>query len=421
MFVLFPVPRQSSQWGADRHNARSNQQHSNAPFNHAPGTSVRPSVGAWNSDTGPGNNHSAVPQAAAPGVNLFTQPGNNASQSSKVNPNNIWNIPGVAADSSNNSGPGGPDHPNTNTGSVRPIPSATPSVGGGQSTNAPPSNAGASNNDAQQDSFTNIGIWEPTEPKDKDPDSDPKGTRLWAAYMMQSRGSGGHNEDKTMGGKMRVPSFQSIEEMSDSEKKHLLEKLINSHEGWGKTSINQEVSWDETMNVFIPRPESISSDKTHQSDNPESPSSLNDPASFPLMVKHSSTGDNASVPLASPTSKAGKLIIQMQHVCSSYSREHFPKLSVVSTKALQKTFSPFTSDIYLEFFFPIHFPRFRFFRKVIYKFHFEFYLLESVYKLCTFFVHLNFLMWEKKDWLCSLQRIDTKNYLLARLLGNMFT
>ena len=271
---------------------------------------MRPSVGAWNSDAtgpaGPGGSHSSVAPAGAPGVNLFTQTGNNASQSSKVNPNNIWNIPGVAGDNSNSSGSGGPDHPNSNSGNVRPIPSATPSVGGGQSTNAPSSNSGGPNSDAQQDSFTNIGIWEPTEPKDKDPDSDPKGTRLWAAYMMQSRGNGGHIEDKTMGGKMRVPSFQSIEEMSDSEKKHLLEKLINSHEGWGKTNINQDVSWDETMNVFIPRPESISSDKTHQSDNPDSPSSLNDPASFPLMGKHPSGSDNASaVPLASPTSKAG--------------------------------------------------------------------------------------------------------------------
>ena len=258
-------------------------------FNSAPGSAPRP-IGPWTGDNAGGNgnggNHAPGTPGAASGGSLFSQSSNSASQSqsSKVNPNNIWNIPGVASDSSSG------DHVGAG-GSVRPMPSVTPASNIGQNT--------PSGSDSQQDSFTNIGIWEPTETKDKDPDSDPKGTRLWSAYLAQSRNAG-HPEDKAMGGKFKVPSFQSVEDMNDNEKRQLLEKLINCHEGWGKITVNQDVSWDETMNTFN-RSESISSDKTH-SDNADSPTSLNDPSSFPLM---SNTVNSSAVSLVSPTSKAG--------------------------------------------------------------------------------------------------------------------
>ena len=242
-------------------------------------------IGAWG-DAGTPAGSSNGASGTAPGSSIYPQTGGTtAASQSKVNPSNIWNIPGVGSEG------GAPPNERESAGSVRPIPSATPA----SNIVATPGSAGASS-DPQGDSFTNIGIWEPEDKQGKDMDSDPKGTRLWAMFL-QSRG---HAEDKNMGGKMKIPSFQSVEEMSDSEKRLLLERLINTHEGWGKISVSQDVPWDETMNTFN-RSESISSDKTH-SDNPESPTSLSDPTSFPAMSK--SAGNN-SVSLVSPTSKAG--------------------------------------------------------------------------------------------------------------------
>ena len=246
-------------------------------FNPVPGSAPRPIGAAWGSESG------GPPSQGGNGGGYSQSGGGNSSSQSKVNPSNIWNIPGMGGESNSSETP--------SSGNVRPMPSQTPvsTISQGQSGSA------TGNSDSQGDSFTNIGIWEPTETKDKDPDSDPKGTRLWAVFL-QSRG---HPEDKNMGGKLKIPSFQSVEEMSDSEKRMLLERLINCHEGWGKMTVNQETLWDETMNVFN-RSESISSDKTH-SDNPESPT-LNDPSSFPVMSK---SVNNSAVSLVSPTSKAG--------------------------------------------------------------------------------------------------------------------
>ncbi|XP_075245239.1 uncharacterized protein LOC142339252 isoform X2 [Convolutriloba macropyga] len=266
--------RQMGGWDRSMNSGSGNQSNR---FNPVPGSAPRPIGAAWGSESG------GPPSQGGNGGGYSQSGGGNSSSQSKVNPSNIWNIPGMGGESNSSETP--------SSGNVRPMPSQTPvsTISQGQSGSA------TGNSDSQGDSFTNIGIWEPTETKDKDPDSDPKGTRLWAVFL-QSRG---HPEDKNMGGKLKIPSFQSVEEMSDSEKRMLLERLINCHEGWGKMTVNQETLWDETMNVFN-RSESISSDKTH-SDNPESPT-LNDPSSFPVMSK---SVNNSAVSLVSPTSKAG--------------------------------------------------------------------------------------------------------------------